>query len=185
MDSTQTRVIPAGAYLIFGLSGSGKSTLGEHLNRLGYETIDTDLQTNLSGWVNLKTGERLIERAGYPYTLEWLQSHSWRWDPTELENLLQAGATKPVFFCGSADQVEQFFPKFKTVFALHTDNAHLRRRLIHRGPDRWNDQHPELGLMLEWNRDFLLRWHGMPVKIIDSTQPVSDIAQTIINHLAQ
>src|SRR5215471_18443927 len=94
-------------YLIFGLSGSGKSTVQKELQRRGYHAIETDFEPGLSAWINKRTGKKAPETTP-PFTQAWLDKHEWNWDKDRVESLLQDTSQDAIFFCGGANNMEQF-----------------------------------------------------------------------------
>lgn len=168
------------AYLIMGMAGSGKSTICKALIERGFRAIDTDFEPGLSGWVNITTGRRLETLPRPPFSQEWLNNHRWRWDLGRFNQLLAEAEKSPVFFCGGADQIEDFLPQFKRRFLLIVDNITLKDRLQHREPHRFHDESAELARVLEWNAGIQDFHRKDNVTVIDTSKPLSAVVNEIL-----
>lgn len=135
------------AYYIAGSNGTGKSTVGEVLEQRGYRVIETDFEERLSAWCDIDTQRRIepSEMPRQPYPEDWVKSHVWLWDSGRMHELLSSISEEPVFFCGGADNSQDFYNSFTKRFGLYVPDLNtLRARLQNREPQRWVDGSSEL-----------------------------------------
>ena len=171
------------AYLITGPNDSGKSTAGKELASRGYVVIETDLQSGLSGWFDNETHERVDNLPDYPYSQEWLDSHSWLWDRQRFQEVIDQNHGKTIFFCGGAYNQKDMYGLFDKHFTLFVDDATAIKRLQARGEtNRWNDDSAELKKMLDWNKKS--KQHGIDSGgvIINSDRPIAITADDILKY---
>ena len=93
-------------YLITGVSGSGKTAVGVRLMESGYTVIQGDDALVIPGGVG------------------------WNWDHDRM--LTWAQKLGVVFFCGGADNQDEFLPLFRKVFVLDVPDAVAKQRLAGR-----------------------------------------------------
>jgi hypothetical protein len=175
-----------GVYLINGGSGSGKSTVCQELASRGYHAVETDFETGLSAWVHTGTHRRLRRSPRPPLTLRWLQTHTWEWDKTRLDEILAPSKSRAIFLCGGAMNMESILPQVQKRFVLFVSNITLVKRLQGREPARWATGTPELDRMLQWNSspDSKTHW-GHNVTLIDGSSPVAEIVDHILLEAAK
>ncbi len=174
-----------GAYLIFGLSGTGKSTIAQRLCELGYIAIDTDNDKQLADWVDLATGQRVKDFPGFPLSEAWLRTHRWRWDAERFNELHRPSSHRAIFFCGGAENIEDFFSKFHLRFALYADNDTIEHRLTTRHSRRFNNTNPELKHLLGWNSAFVSTWRDRGVILINTNESLDHIVNQILIRAAR
>jgi adenylate kinase family enzyme len=169
-------------YLIYGLSGSGKSTIQKELTKRGYHAIETDFEPGLSSWINKRTGKRAPEITP-PFTAAWLEKYEWNWDKGKVEELFQDKSHDTIFFCGGANNLEQFLHYFDKIFALAIGTDTMKRRLQTREPERWQEGSPELTRMLKWNKIFIPYNTRPGITLIHTDRPVEVVVDEILEHI--
>ncbi len=87
---------------ITGVSGTGKSTILRKLKELDYAVIGIDEEPGLTNWIHKETGESAPR--GSELTETFLRTHDWGCDTNKLSDLIEQ-TPKPLFICGSADNV--------------------------------------------------------------------------------
>lgn len=113
------------AFLVTGNPGSGKSALAGELARRGVLAIDPDDDPELSHWQDA-AGNRV--RGPQRPDEQWLRSHRWVWNRSQLEQVL-AGHARAVFVCGIAGNQDELLDLFDRVFLLHIDGRTQEARL--------------------------------------------------------
>jgi hypothetical protein len=168
------------AYSVTGPSGTGKSTVGRVLQQRGFRVIETDFEDGLSGWFNNDSGRPATAIPPQPYPKAWVDTHSWCWEETRMNELLASVKNDPVFFCGGAFNEKDFFGSFKLRFGLCVSNESLVTRLQEREPTRWQDGSIELQKQLAWNSRFRDYCQRTGVVVIDSSVSPEAVADSIL-----
>jgi hypothetical protein len=171
------------AYLVSGPSGSGKSTVGRVLQQRGFRVIETDFEDGLSGWFENATNIKVTEMPTQPYTPEWVASHSWLWDKTRTNELLESVGSEPVFFCGGAYNEKIFFKSFALRFGLCANGATITNRLQSREPKRYPDGSTELNKQLEWSEKFRDYCQTNGAIVIESTESPDKVTDYILSYI--
>jgi hypothetical protein len=143
--------------LIAGGSGSGKSTVGYVLKSRGFPVVDADMDRELSGYVNRKSGLRVNDVPPQPYPKEWMEEHSWQWSMERMQQLAEHHREHCTFLCGGAGDIGKFYSFFKLRFLIWVDGETTAKRLQSREPERWKDDSFELASVLNENKH-LRRW---------------------------
>jgi gluconate kinase len=115
------------AVQIAGCSGAGKSAVAAVLARRGLASIDADDDPLLARFVDL-AGAVVAEEPAAP-DLAWLARHNWAWDPSRLDELIQAAAPATLYVCGGADNQHELAGRFTQVFLLEIDEPTMLARL--------------------------------------------------------
>lgn len=165
-------------FLITGLPGSGKSTVCAELKTRGYEAYDGDTD-RLAKWFNDATGQP-VESEVRERTPEFLSGHSRDIARGVVEDLKANAGSKPVFLCGDPENEAELNDLFSQVFALIIDEETRDRRLVARTNNNWG----KLPHEREYSRIYGKKWDTLRERLdyvsIDSTQPVKDIADQIL-----
>ena len=139
-------------YLLSGLPGTGKTTIQHELDKLGFDTINTDEAWGYYG--NLVTEEPV--EAPSEKTREWIKSNGWIWNSKVVRPILEEAHIKPLIVCGGSRNEEQFYPLFAKIFSLHVPDGVMRERLQARnGTAGTTEQFIER--MVEFNQGFYER----------------------------
>lgn len=136
-------------FQIAGSSGAGKSTVGKVLKSRGFTVVDTDMDRELSGYVNWKTGLRVNELPPEPYSKKWLEQHSWQWNMERMLQLAEQYRKHRAFLAGSASNLDKFFSFFAMRFWIWADRETIAKRLQSREPERWKEGSFELDCILQ------------------------------------
>lgn len=169
-------------YHISGPSGSGKSHAGRELQKRGLKVVETDFEPGLSAWVNKETGKK-VEAPSQPFPKEWVDTHAWLWDVLRFEELAREAGEEPVFLVGGAHNQKDFHHLFDKRFGLFVDTPTLIERLKAREPERWVDGSAELQGLIDWNERSKEYERSNGAILIDSSQPVETVADTIVKHI--
>lgn len=154
------------AYHLTGPNGSGKSTVGRVLEAKGFRVIESDSEPGFSSWVNIESGEKIIDLPPQPIPKEWFDAHAWRWDKKMVTDIIAAIGDEPVFIVGGAYNEKDFYKLFAMRFGFHIDSETLTKRLKLREPNRWIDGSAELDKALDWNKrsaEFNLAHGAIPI----------------------
>jgi shikimate kinase len=170
---------------ITGVAGSGKSTVLKELRCRGYEAYDTD-DDGFAKWQHKQTGHIHPKSSIKPSdrTKKFLKEHSWNIPRSEVEELAKRAKHKIIFLCGAASNEQEVRDLFKGMFELTIDEGTLRHQLLTRSSNDWGKQPHELKKTLEELRrsaNDLSKKSGYV--IIDATQPVSGIADKILESI--
>lgn len=77
---------------------------------------------------------------------------------------------------------EDFKHHFNKVFTLHIDGETMKHRLLTRTNNDFGKHPDELALQLEWNKGAVKYSKERGTTLIDSTKPVSDVVDEILNY---
>lgn len=173
-------------YLITGSAGSGKTTICRALKARGYEALDIDndgyakWQHNETKYVHPKSSIKKEDR-----TLEFIKSHSWNVPRLETEALAERAENKSIFLCGAMGNEDELRDLFGKVFALYVDDKVLIHRIASREGDQWGKQLHELQLTLEWHRYVYDKQRKAGSVIVDASQPVESIVDSILDIIGE
>jgi hypothetical protein len=163
-------------YLITGIAGAGKSTVGSLLFSYGYDVIELD-QPQLTSWVDAIT----LQVAAYNHgdgeaRLTQLLRYV---NETQLMPLLQQVSVNPRFYCGYADNLQDFYNYFTKIFLLTIDVATITQRLATRTTGNWGKDPAEVSHALNHVESFQSQMLSLGAEPINSTLPVESIANQI------
>jgi hypothetical protein len=168
------------AVQIAGCSGAGKSTIAAVLARRGLRAIDADDDPLLARFVG-PAGVVVADEPAAP-DFAWLARHSWAWNPSRLDELIQRAAPATLYVCGGADNWEELTDRFTQVFLLEIDEPTMLARLDMRSDyhdwGRIGDTREYLRRKLPELQDRLRAFGAIP---IDARQPVDEVADAIIS----
>mgnify|MGYP003508131385 FL=1 len=143
--------------------------------------IETDAEPGLSGWIDRKTKEKIRHPTG-KLSKEFLEQYNWDWDRTVLKELLNSKRQDVQFFCGGANNQQEFYSLFTKKFELLLDDETLVKRLQARDPDRWIDSSPDLEQTLRWNTN-PKRFTPGDI-IIKTDRTIQEIVDELLEHIA-
>lgn len=166
-------------YLITGVAGTGKSTLAKELRRRGYAAYDTE--EGFSYYVNKETGDR----TSYPAepSQEWYGKHHRVFDEKILENLFKKHANEVLFICSITANQSKYYSRFDNLFLLTAPDNVITHRLGTR-TNNYFGRHPlDLQRVIGRHQQFDDELKADGAIVIDSTQPIEDVAQEILSHI--
>jgi hypothetical protein len=112
--------------LITGYPGTGKSSVALELKRRGRYAYDTEAMRGYMHAESVQTGERISLPS--PVPRGWFESTGgYNWDPVRIAVLLKAH--DDVYVCALADNQEDFYDTFDTIFLLQLNEGDLVNRL--------------------------------------------------------
>jgi len=131
-------------YLITGVSGSGKTAVGARLMEAGYAVAQGDDALVIPGGIG------------------------WNWDADRVLTWMQKPGV--VFFCGGADNQDEFLPLFRKVFILDVPDGAAKQRLAGRATGPAGPRHRTLSPHAN-------------VQVIDAKRSVSAVVFDILRGL--
>ena len=162
---------------ITGVSGTGKSTVLHRLKELNYSVIGIDEEPGLTHWIHKETGERASR--GSELTKTFLGTYDWRCDSRKLADLL-AQTPKPLFICGSADNVTELIDMADVTLLLVCSPEIFTSRIDSRiGNDYGKDEESRsalLGYYVEYNKICL----DAGAIAIDAEQSFEQVVESIL-----
>jgi broad-specificity NMP kinase len=168
---------------ITGMSGTGKTTVKDELIRRGYTTYDTD-DYGLTVWINKQTGQPYESNSNIQYgTPEFYFAFLWTLQTDKVLEKAKHAESECVFMCGVPGNWREVMPMFDIVFCLALDNETLKHRLLNRTNNNYGKAPHELSDIMEWNRTMATEAEGLGAKVIDSSQPVKEVVDTILKNL--
>ena len=167
-------------YLIGGTAGTGKTQVCDELKARHFEAYDTD-DDALARWQHNETKFIHPKSSVKPHmrTDEFLVAHSWVVPREHVEEMAQQAKDHPIFICGSLANEDELRDLFAKVFALYVDDDILKHRLATRTTNDWGKQPQELAMTLHHHHRIYEKHREMGDIIVDSTQPVAEIADFI------
>jgi broad-specificity NMP kinase len=168
--------------LIFvtGVPGSGKSAVEIQLRKRGYTSYDAD---SIGAAYNIEDGLIVKIPPASERSPEWFQAHQWKVQRDRVEQLKEKSKNKTIFLCGTASNDEELWDLFDQVFMLHVDEASLKHRIATRKDNDYGKNEYELTKILEKYRNSFHKYDLPKVIVIDASQPLMQVVQTIIDSL--
>ena len=168
---------------ITGMPGSGKTAVRDELERRGFTTYDID--DGLAHYYNLETNEPVTHHMpAEARTVEWREKHAWKVPRSTIEKLRTEAVDKPVFLCGIvANDADDFWDLFDTVFALIIDEPTLRHRITTRTTGDYGKNEHEFASLLAWQHTAADDYRKLGAVIIDATQPLTSVVDEILAKL--
>ena len=166
-------------YLITGVAGTGKSTVAEELKKRGYAAYDAD--AGYAFYVNKATGKRVYHPEKPSF--EWYEQHERVFDEAEVEQIFQNHAGEPLFLaCITANQAK-YYPQFDKIFLLTADDETIAQRLKMRTNSDFGKHPVDLHRVLSGKKDWDESVKKAGAVVIDSTQPLKQVVEQILDHI--
>ncbi len=165
------------AYLITGYPATGKSSVADELARRGYAAYDTDNLPELNHYTH-KDGTPVDFSKGHVEDQSEIESV---WDKAKLKELLRSA--DQVFICAVTSRQHEFYDQFDKIFVLTIDETTLKHRLLTRTTNDFGKHPNELKMLVDGRKGFeeqMLKERAIP---INATQPLSDVADCILDQL--
>lgn len=168
-------------FFITGVSGSGKSGVTLGLRERGYEALDTD-DDGLARWQHTKTGYIHPKSSvkSWQRTEEFITEHNWNVPREVVEDIAHKAKDKPIFICGTANNIAEIRDLFSATFALVIDEETLLHRLATRTNNDWGKQPHELEQTLAFQKDAMASYESLGYIMVDATQPVEIVISIIL-----
>ena len=163
---------------VTGSSGVGKSAVCALLKSRGELAVDADFE-GFSHWVDRTSGQ-IITDPPYPTPGGWLNRFAWRISRADVETLSAKMHDKTAFLCGSAENEAAVWDLFDHMVCLVADNETLRDRIGTRTTNAFGKHPEELAATLGWNEDVATKYRRLGATIIDSRQPLPEVADSIL-----
>jgi dephospho-CoA kinase len=172
-------LFPVTLVWVTGNSGAGKSTVCEFLKSAEQLAFDADWE-GFNRWVDRADNGNAVTDPPYPVPAGWLDRFAWKIDQAKVEALAARTRDETAFLCGSAENEEEVLDLFDLVVCLIIDNETLLNRLQARTTNAFGQHPEELAAALQWNDGEEATYRALGATIIDGSQPVADIAATIL-----
>lgn len=169
-------------FLVIGTAGTGKSTVCQELKERGYAAYDID-EDGLARWQHKETRFIHPKSSVKPHqrTPEFLSEHNWNVPRENVQALVDASGDKPLFICGAISNLDEIRPLAAGTVALYVGATVLAQRLRDRpGEGHWGKQPHEVELTLQAHAKVLDQYEQQSIPTIDATQPVTMVADQII-----
>lgn len=169
---------------ITGVSGTGKSSVRTELVARGYEAHDTD-EGSFREWKNTKSGKFMnsLNLAWDQASDEFKSQHVMAIKANEVEKLKQRSEGQTVFLCGTVPNEDEVWNYFDNTFCLILDDSTLKHRLQTRTSNNYGKSPEELQKILEWNKDAEKNYRLFGSMIIDASQPIEQVVDTILESI--
>jgi hypothetical protein len=83
--------------------------------------------------------------------------------------------------CGvTSNDTDELWDLFSQVFALHVNEASLRRRITNRSGGGFGKNPHEFANLLEWQKTAERDYSKLGATLIDATQPVANVVDQIL-----
>lgn len=165
-------------YLLSGLPGTGKTTIQHELDKLGYDTIDTDEAWGYHGHIETEEPFEIPPDA----SRAWFKDHGWVWNSKIVRSILEQPHEKPLFICGGSRNEEQFYHYFSKIFSLHVPDEVMRQRLeARRGAEGTTPMF--IDRMVKLNKGFYQRAAKKGSMVIETTHPLAECVDIILNEV--
>lgn len=172
-------------YLIGGNSGTGKTTVRDELRNRGYEAYDIDNDA-MAKWQHIEDGHIHPKSSvkAHERTPEFLATHSWNVPRNEVEGFRNRATDSAIFICGNLGNLSDLQDLFDGIVALYVDDKTLEHRLLTRTTGDWGKRPNELADTLEKHHTLYNKYRTLGAEIIDTTQPVDQVVETVLTHTA-
>lgn len=167
--------------LITGVAGTGKSTVLQELQKRNFSGLGIDETPGLSYWVNKQHGFQIVERADF--TEEFLAEHDWICDVDLVEAIL-TNSSKPVFLCGSADNIEHCMKLCDMVFLLQCPVEVSLERIISRVGNKYGKSEAAQAALRSYQQVYNEQCLALGAISIDATQPVEKVVEDMLAHIS-
>lgn len=165
---------------ITGPTASGKSTICEKLDKMGYETYDTD-KDGTRYWIDDTTGEATKEFKKDEAQDRLLMNKNKLGIPKSwLLKLKTQNVGKLVFICGTSPVDHSETGIFDKIFVLSIDEPTLINRIKTRTNNRYGKKPHQLESAAKWRQATIDRYKKLGAHEIDSKLPVDEIANRIL-----
>jgi dephospho-CoA kinase len=141
------------------MSGTGKSTVLAELARLGYETVETDVEP-WSEWSD--------EAGGYV------------WNEAQLAQLLEREHETALFVCGTVSNQGRFYDRFDAVVLLSAPAEVLLERIDSRTTNAFGKSAEERGRILADLTEVEPLLRASCTHELDATRPVEAVVARLI-----
>jgi len=170
---------------ITGNSGVGKSSVRNELQKLGYETHDTD-EDGITSWRHKISGKLATRPTNVSdRTNVWYEQHDWVMFRHRIEGLAKRATNKTIFLCGSTSNADEMFDLFGRVIYLTVDENTLRKRLTGRTNNDFGKVPDELSNILGWHDWLEEKYRNHGATMVDASRPLQDVIEDIVSSLKQ
>lgn len=167
-------------FLVTGVSGTGKSTVLKELQKRNFSGLGIDETPGLSYWVDKQAGHPLSEKANF--TKEFLSKHDWVCDVALVEAILR-DSSKPVFLCGSSDNIQNCIKLCDTVFLLECPVEVSLERIKQREGNEYGKSEAAQTALRGYYQAYNKECLALGAISIDATQPIDKVVEDMLIHL--
>jgi dephospho-CoA kinase len=169
---------------ITGLPGTGKSTVCAELTKRGFNAVDAD-EGNVSQWYDISTGKAVTQEFVYALPAdEWFGKYDLRLSEKRVKKLAHDATGKVAFLSGAKLNGEEMAGLFDMIINLSVDTETLKYRLASRTSNSFGKQSNQLKFILEQHKISEAKPKSEKVVNIDATQPLTDVVDSILAHVA-
>lgn len=171
----ETKVI-----VITGVSGTGKSAVLRKLQELEYAVIGIDEEPGLTSWIHKETGE--IAPRGSELTESFLRTYDWGCDTNKLADLIEK-APKPVFICGSADNIIEIIALADLTLLLVCSPEIFIGRINNRTEHDYGKDEESRKALLGYYEEYNQICLDAGVVEVDAGRPLDEVVETILSQI--
>jgi thymidylate kinase len=114
---------------------------------------------------------------------QFYKHNSWKMSIDALHKLKARAVESDVFVCGNAHNKEEYVPLFDKVFALHLGLGTLKKRIKSRPAKSFGHNPHEMKILEESYAESISYYKDIEAIVIDSSQPIKEVVDSIIAKL--
>ncbi len=150
---------------ITGPTGSGKSTICSELQRMGYTAYDTDND-------GFRKIEKIKGRELKVLDLELIKQLKYRHN------------NEVAYVCGTSPNDLDAVDYFDNIFLLNINKEEQKKRIKNRTNSKYGKEDYQLANALRWRQVQIKKYQKAGAVVIDSTQPIETIINSIIGYIS-
>jgi hypothetical protein len=164
-------------FLVTGYPGTGKSSIAHALKKHGYAAYDTEAMRGYMHVESVETGRHIAVPS--PIPAGWFDTTgNCVWDLSRVLQLMQQH--DDIFICALADNQEELYASFDTIFLLLLDETLLRNRLELRTTTNYGKDAQELSDIMKFHRHFESSLLNAGAVGIDTRKALPEVVSEII-----
>lgn len=167
---------------VSGVPTSGKTAIVNELGVRGYEAHDTDdpNHSGIAGWHNLETGEYVAGFNELVLTPDVLETHIWRLTDGTLMRFRSEAYERLIHLCGALREPEDIIAASDHIIWLATNEETIRERFKLSREVEWGQEEWQVQRTIERNQLLEREYRQIGAVIVDATQPLNQVVDSII-----
>lgn len=165
---------------ITGVSGTGKSTILRKLKEQDYAVIGIDEEPGLTNWIHKETDQSAPR--GSELTETFLRTHNWGCDTNKLSDLIEQ-TQKPLFICGSADNVIEIMSFVDVTLLLVCSPETFISRINNRVEHDYGKDEASLKALLGYYEKYNQTCIDAGAVEVDAARPLDEVVETILSQI--